>query len=508
MTHASTNPNPAADATAEHVAEFGYTEELERGTGRFASFAVAFAFVSIATGLFTTYGSVLNSSGPLGIWTWPISVIGQLAVALIYGSLASRIPVTGYSYQWMSRAANPLLGWIIGWVSFTFLVIVAVAVDYTIASTVAPSLFHYTGSTNNSWAITAVIILVQGLLVAYSTTWSERINNFAVTAELVGMLALVVLLLIVGVIARDLSVHNLFSKGAVPSAGYWSIGGLTHVGPWLLGSLLGAFTIVGFESAANLAEETKNPEHVVPRAMAQAVLASGVLGFLFLLAVTLAAGNPTELAKSGTPIADVIKHVLGTITGDILLVLVMISIFACGLVIVMTGVRLTWAMSRDQRFPGWQALHVVSPSTRTPRNAAFFIVIVTEIVLAVFARQSNALTILFSAASLLPAVIYLATVIMFAVKRRGLPAATGFDLKRFETPVLVLSLVWLLFELSIFRDSSFKDPWIYAVVMTVAGLVYLGYLIARRGRGGLAMPSMGSIDADVAAVDALAGPAS
>ena len=103
---------------------FGYEPAMERPTGRFASFAVAFAFVSIATGTFTTYGSVLNTSGPVGIWTWPITVVGSLAVALIYGSLAARIPVTGYSYQWMSRLANPLLGWGIGWLSFTFLAVV------------------------------------------------------------------------------------------------------------------------------------------------------------------------------------------------------------------------------------------------------------------------------------------------------------------------------------------------------------------------------------------------
>jgi amino acid transporter len=77
--------------------QFGYEQAMERSTGRFASFAVAFAFVSIATGTFTTYGSVLNTSGPVGIWTWPITVVGSLAIALIYGSLAARIPVTGYS---------------------------------------------------------------------------------------------------------------------------------------------------------------------------------------------------------------------------------------------------------------------------------------------------------------------------------------------------------------------------------------------------------------------------
>ena len=56
-----------AGGDAAELAQFGYTQSMERRTGRFASFAVAFAFVSIATGIFTTYGSVLNSSGPVGI---------------------------------------------------------------------------------------------------------------------------------------------------------------------------------------------------------------------------------------------------------------------------------------------------------------------------------------------------------------------------------------------------------------------------------------------------------
>src|SRR5918911_649498 len=122
-----------ASSDSAELSRFGYEQALERRTGRFASFAVAFAFVSIATGIFTTYGAVLNSSGPLGIWTWPIAVVGQLAVAAILGLLAARIPVTGYHYQWMSRLANPVLGWIMGWISFMFLSIVVVAVDYTIA---------------------------------------------------------------------------------------------------------------------------------------------------------------------------------------------------------------------------------------------------------------------------------------------------------------------------------------------------------------------------------------
>src|SRR6478752_3370273 len=215
-----TNPEPPAASDAADLAKFGYEQSLERHTGRFASFAVAFAFVSIATGIFTTYGAVLNSSGPMGIWTWPIATVGQLAVAFVLGALASRIPVTGYHYQWMSRLANPVLGWILGWISFTFLAIVVVAVDYTIASTIFPVLLNYEGTATIAWLMTALVLLVQALLVGFSTPWAERVNNTFVSLELIGMVALTALLLVVAAARSEMDFSNLFSKGAVPAEGY------------------------------------------------------------------------------------------------------------------------------------------------------------------------------------------------------------------------------------------------------------------------------------------------
>ena len=491
MTNSSTPKSP------QNVSAYGYTDTLERGTGKFASFAVAFAFVSIATGIFTTYGSVLSTSGPMGIWTWPIVIVGQVAVALLLGSLAARIPVTGYAYQWVSRLANPVLGWITGWISFTFLAIVVVAVDYTVAATVVPALFDFTGTPLSSFAITAAVLFLQAVLVGLSTKWTERVNNFAVTAELIGMIALVVLLFIVGVVTHKLSAGNLFSRGDLPATDYWSFGTATSVGPWMLGFLLGAFTIVGFESAANLAEETKRPEVVVPRAMWQAVLASGILGFLFLLVVTAAVNDPVTLAKSGTPIADVIRDILGSFVGTALLVLVAIAIFACGLVILMSGVRLVWAMSRDQRFPGWQLLHKVSPRFRTPANATVFMACTSAVILGIFSTSTDALFKLFSAATLLPASIYAITIALYIATRKKLPPSTGFSLGRWETPILVVAVVWLVFELALFRDSSFKDPWLYVLAMVAIGAVYLAYLLITRGRDGLKMPEMASIDAEL-----------
>jgi|GEM_PF-3380514 len=47
----------------------------------------------------------------------------------------------------------------------------------------------------------------------------------------------------------------------------------------------------------------------------------------------------------------------------------------------------------------------------------------------------------------------------------------------------------------LFRDASFEDAWLYVIVMVVIGAGYLGYLLARRGSHGLAMPDQHSIDA-------------
>ncbi|WP_371665582.1 amino acid permease [Streptomyces sp. NBC_01241] len=487
----------------------GYKQEMRRELSRYASFAMAFGFVSIATGIFTTYGSVLNSSGPRGIFAWPISVIGQLSVALVFGALAARIPINGYAYQWVSRLVNPVWGWVMGWISFSFLGVVVVAVDYTVAATILPELLQYQGTIQNAWAITAVVILFQAILVAASTQLTHKVNKVAVTVQLIGMISLTVLLFVVGAFTGKLDFSTLFSAAPATSDGYYALGTATEAGPFALAFLLGAFTIVGFESAANLAEETKDPARVIPKAMAQAVLSLGVLGFLFLVAITALIDDPAKLAQSATPVATVITAVLGSTVGKALLVLVVVSIFSCGLVITMSGTRLVWAMSRDERFPGWQALRKVNPSRGTPLNATLFIFVVAELILACFSVSTDALFSLFSAATLLPAIIYAGTVLMYIVKRKSLPPTQGFSLGRWEIPVIVVASVWLGYELLIFRDQSFRDPWLYVLVLFALGAAYLAYLLVRRGVSGMSMPDMINIDEtlDVTAAPATPGTA-
>src|SRR5260221_9314859 len=107
----SLTDNQQSSYAEEALRKYGYRPEFRRELKRFASFAVGFSFISITTGIFTTYGYVLVNSGPLGIWTWPLVIVGQLFVALVFGALASRMPVAGGFYPGAARLGNAQGGW-------------------------------------------------------------------------------------------------------------------------------------------------------------------------------------------------------------------------------------------------------------------------------------------------------------------------------------------------------------------------------------------------------------
>lgn len=96
-----------ANGIAEESRDCGYASELKRTLGSFQVFAVSFAFISVAVGIFGTYDDVLPDSGPVGIWLWVIVAVGQTLVVLVIAQFAARIPLSGSSYQWASRLANP-----------------------------------------------------------------------------------------------------------------------------------------------------------------------------------------------------------------------------------------------------------------------------------------------------------------------------------------------------------------------------------------------------------------
>src|SRR5260221_10296090 len=104
----------------------------------------------------------------------------------------------------------------------------------------------------------------------------------------------------------------LFSTGTAPSP-WFALGSWPPSGPFMLAFLLGAFTIVGFEAAANLAEETQDAHRAVPTAMWFSVFLSGIVGFAFLIALNVASQNIAALIASATPVETIVTQMLGTV---------------------------------------------------------------------------------------------------------------------------------------------------------------------------------------------------
>src|ERR1700750_3284161 len=205
----------------EELHSFGYAQQFVRTLRHFESFAVAFSFISITTGIFTTYLFALTPGGTRSIWTWPIVIAGQALVALVYGALAARVPLSGYSYQWASRLANVHVGWWLGGMSFAFLSIVTVSVDYGLVQVAFQPLIGEAYTPTSAALETLVVLALQAALIIASTRATTRVNNTAVATEVIGIVGLTVLLIIVAAIRGLGHWSNLGSTGIVSPVGYY-----------------------------------------------------------------------------------------------------------------------------------------------------------------------------------------------------------------------------------------------------------------------------------------------
>lgn len=475
MTDKNSRVGQAADSSVQLG---GYQPELKRTLGSFQVFAVSFAFISVAVGIFATYDNVLQSSGPVGIWLWIVVAVGQVLVALVYAQFAARIPLSGSAYQWASRLANPKIGWGFGWLTVCYLAIAVVAVDNALASQAFMPLFGIGPNEGTARVITLVILLIQAVLVVFSTRIVGMINASAVAIEFVIVVVLAIALVVAVIVTGGGAPENLISRGVATNApDYFAVGG-----GLMDAMIMGLATLVGFESAANLAEEAKNPSRDVPRAIVGSVIAAAVLGMLFLIALTVAIKDIPRVTGSDSPVALIIRDQLGPVMERVLLVGITVSFFGAGTVVMTACARIVFAMSRDSRFPTHRLMRRVNPRTQTPVPATILI-FVTGVVLMV-ALPGAALLELIVGSTILPALIYGLTISLYLVVRKRLGRVEGgFNLGRFELPIAIAALIWVLVALFVLiTPPEALVPDVIVIGLIVVGAVYfLDMLIFNRG---------------------------
>jgi amino acid transporter len=454
----------AATATADNeCVECGYEPELKRTLGSFQIFAISFAFISVAVGIFATFDDVLLTAGPVGIWLWIIVAVGQTLVALVVAQFAARIALSGSSYQWASRLANPKIGWFFGWLTFWYLATGVVALDNALASQAFMPLVGLQESEDTARLLTVAIMIAQAVLIILSTRLLGLFTSLAVGLELAIVVVVILALGAVMVFTGSGDLGNLTSRGITAAdPNYFAIGG-----GLMAGMLMGLLTLVGFDSAANLAEEAKDPFRSVPRAIVASVVAASVLGLLFLIGLTVAIKDIPAVSDGGASVAAIIRSQLGPITERILLAGLVFAMFGAGMVVMAACSRQVFAMARDQRFPAHALMRRVNPKTKTPVPATILIVVVGVVLMV--ALPGEALLQLILGGTILPALIYGAIVILYlAVRKRLEHKEGGFSLGRFELPVAIAALIWVAVALVFLMTPG--DA-------TVPSLVVLGIIL-------------------------------
>jgi amino acid transporter len=479
---------------------FGYRQELRRVLRTFAVFAVAFSIVSITTGIFLNYGFGLTHLGPASIWLWPIAVVGQMLVALVIAELSTRIPLAGANYQWGARLVGPRYGWFIGALGILY---GAVGLPGIMLEGLAPLLASVFGWDAGNPRLTLFIALA-ALVIAYlinlvSVQLAARVNNVAVFTEIIGTVVLGVLLFVLWV-AR-------YQPHGQPGQSASFLGnhtGVEHQPLWyaaVLAGLMGVYTLVGFETAADMSEETVDARRAVPKAILWSVGLSGVLGMIALIGFTLAIPDLHTVQNAPAPLVVITQHWLGSGLTKVFLIVVVFSMFALAVVGAATNARLIYAMARDNMLPFSGAWRRINVRTQTPVPALLAGLAIGVLLMIYGYLQDNAFGTLISATALIPYIVYLFTVIAYAARRRALNTIPGvFSLGRMGTPVIVVTLVWLAgVILTLALPSEFRSAdYIILGWFVLAAIWYFAALRARLRDGlaavGLVEPVRNSTD--------------
>ena len=367
----------------------GYAQELFRGMRTFQNFAISFSIICILSGGINSFSQGIGSVGGASIGLgWPLAALFSLLFALAMAQIGSAYPTAGGLYHWGSLLGGRFWGWITAWFNLVGLVTVlaainvgtylflvgalapALGIDTTLATPAEPT----ATSVAIQVAVVGLVTVSQGLFNHLGIRLTSRLTDFSGYVIFAGAVALTVALLAYAP-SHDFSrLWTFHNYGGDAGGGVWPESkSLVYL--FLLGLLLPAYTITGFDASAHTAEETVDAARSVPKGMVQSVIWSAVFGYAMLSAIILAAPSVDDAAKQGgNAFFWIMDAVLPHGLKLALYVVIAVSQYLCGLATVTSASRMVFAFARDGGLPASGALRGVSPRFRTPVAAIWTVV--------------------------------------------------------------------------------------------------------------------------------------
>jgi urea carboxylase system permease len=455
-----------------HLRSLGIKPELRRTLGFLSNFAIAFSFISVSTGSFGNFGYGIGMGGPMFFWTWPIIILGQTLVALVFAELASHYPVAGSIYQWSKRLSNRTLGWFTGWFYFwaqvvtvtAVAVIVAFAVDGLLGSPQVGDV-GFLDSPDPTGITTMFTFIAVGSLVlttainAFGVRLLALLNNIGVATEILGMVLFALILLF---FANNQPPDVLFQTFGAEQAQNGDL-----LATFMLGFFMSVFIVYGFDTAGSFGEETIDAGRQAPRGVLSSIWISGAVGTVFLLAVILsikdipgqmAAGLAGEFPIANTILDNLNAELFGGISvGEVYLIVILVSVFVCTLAIQGAATRMMFSMGRDRHLPFGRVWGHVNPTFRTPANAAVAVGVLAALPI-LLVGPLGGFTLSIAATGLIYLSYFMCNVGVLIARTRGWPHTRAwFNLGRWGMLVNILALIYgglMIINIGLWADPN------------------------------------------------------
>ncbi len=310
----------------------------------------------LGAGIYVLIGKVAATSGLYAPLAFIVAAILAGLSGYSYAALSSRYPKSaGESVYVQAAFSKQFLSTIVGW-----MVILTGVVS---AATIANGFVGYLNKFIHIGDFYAITVMIIGLCLLACWGVAESVKVAAViTAVEVGGLLFVLLL------AGD-------SLALLPERLPELIPNLSDGGAWfaiLLGALLAFYAFIGFEDMVNMAEEVKQPERTLPKAIFSALLISSVLYALIALVAILSLPL-AELQQSQAPMTDILQNHSAQ-AATIISLISLVAVMNGALVQIIMGARVMYGLSKQGLAPLW--LGKVHKKYQTPVVATILISLV------------------------------------------------------------------------------------------------------------------------------------
>jgi amino acid transporter len=323
-----------------------------------------------------------------------LAAIGTLALGWIVAQYAKRVHAAGSLYDYVTMGFGSRIGGWAGWIYYGATLLLASAIAVLIGWFLRDNVLPAFGIDEllTSWIWSALYVVLVFLVLAAGIQISTRLQLFLALVSMAVVLAFFIDVIVSSPVFADGATSDAlrpFDPSEAPS--YTGI---------LFGVLYGVLIFVGFETAANLAEEAERPKKAIPRAVLLSVVIVSI--FYVIAAYAQVAGFGFDMEVFFSPdVAAAPLFALGApdaqggyggssdLVLKILLVVVLLDVMAVGLGAATASARGIFALARDRKIPGIFAKTTSSGNTLV---AALVVAIVSGAWLYVMVRYDEVLS--------------------------------------------------------------------------------------------------------------------